>query len=276
MKETMSTGTGEPNKNLYTSGSLVGHFRPAASWMDEGERAAIELVAPDVRGRSILDIGVGAGRTVSLFTLLSSDYRAIDYSPTLVEACRSSFPNRDIQVGDARDLSRFDDGTFALVVFSFNGLDSVSHDDRQIVLREMHRVLTPGGYLVYSTLNRDGPHFDDRPWRGLRRTRFGVGALKQVVRWAAMYGSDMPGHVKGWVKWWPMRRDIEDHGSWAYGPLTGPGLGLVVHWATLRGTVEELESAGLSLVALFDEAGERLEPTDATATPVFHVVAQRS
>jgi SAM-dependent methyltransferase len=275
MKQTISPGTGEPNRAIYSLGAAVTRFRPAARWLDEGERAAIELVAPDVRGQSILDIGVGGGRTVSLLTLLSSDYRAIDYSPTLVEACRNSFPNRDIEVGDARDLSRFDDGAFALVVFAFGGLDSVSHNDRQIVLREIHRVLAPGGYFVYSTLNRDGPHFDDRPWRGLRRTRFNVAALKQVARWAAMYGSTMRDHVKGWVKWWPMRGDVEDHGSWAHGPLTGPGLGLVVHWATLIGTAEEIETAGLSLVALFDDQGRRLEPTDTTVTPMFHVVAQR-
>ena len=49
---------------------------------------------------------------------------------------------------DARNLSRFGDGKFALVLFSFNGIDGVGRADRYRILREFHRVVRPGGWLL--------------------------------------------------------------------------------------------------------------------------------
>jgi SAM-dependent methyltransferase len=39
------------------------------------------------------------------------------------------------------------------VLFSFNGIDYVDHGDRLGILREIHRVLKPGGWLVFSSHN---------------------------------------------------------------------------------------------------------------------------
>jgi SAM-dependent methyltransferase len=266
---------GEANQIRYTSGSFATQFRSTASWLDYGEQAAIEFVAGSVRGGSILDIGVGGGRTVSLMTLLSDDYRGIDYSPTMVDQCHQAFPDRNIEVGDARDLSRFKDSSFALVLFSFNGLDSVSHDDRQIVLREIHRVLEPDGYFVYSTFNRDGPHFDDRPWSGIRRARPNLATVKRAGRWFLTYGPDLRGRMKALMEW-RRNRSIDDHGSWALGPLCGPGLGAVMHWSTTSGTSVELESVGLHLLNLHDPDGQRIDLAGINTSTMFHVVAQRS
>src|SRR5688572_4908867 len=53
------------------------------------EQQAIDSVADEVRGQPILDIGVGAGRTVGALTQVSSDYLGIDYSAEMVAACRA-------------------------------------------------------------------------------------------------------------------------------------------------------------------------------------------
>lgn len=267
--------TEEGNKSFYWTGSVVDRFSSDARWLDRGERAAVGLVASEVRGGAILDIGVGAGRTVSLLCLLSDDYRAIDYSPTMVERCRSSYPDREVEVGDARDLSRFADGQFALVMFSFNGIDTVSHDDRAVVLAEICRVLAPGGYFVYSTINRNGPIFGDRPWRALKSARADMATLKRAVNWFIGFGLDVRGRFRRWARWWRVRDEVEDHGSWALGPLAGPGSGLVVHWTTTAATAEELGAAGMSLVALFDMEGHPLDAAVPDQSPMFHVVARR-
>jgi len=266
----------ESNKSFYLAGAPSAKLESNGCWLDRGEQAAVSLVATHVRGGAILDIGVGRGRTVSLLTLLSDDYRAIDFSPTMVEQCRSLYPDRDVEVGDARDLTRFADGQFALVMFSFNGIDTVSHDHRAIVLSEICRVLAADGYFVYSTTNKNGPIFRDRPWRVVRTARPDVATLKRGLLWLIGFGLDVRGTTGRWVRWWRLRDEVDDHGSWAHGPLTGTGSGLVVHWTTTAATAEELDVAGMSLVALFDQLGHPLNAADQNHGPVFfHIVARR-
>jgi SAM-dependent methyltransferase len=147
----------EINRRTWRDASTVRWFRRLEGWTDRGERAALELAAVEAKDQPILDLGVGGGRTVPLLRAVSRDYVALDYTPELVAACRQKYPDADVRHGDARDLSRFADGSFRLVVFSFNGIDSVNADDRMTILREVHRVLCPGGLFLFSAHNREGP-----------------------------------------------------------------------------------------------------------------------
>jgi SAM-dependent methyltransferase len=108
----------------------------------------------ELSGRRILDIGVGAGRTVPYLLDLSADYIGIDYSPRMVAECRKKFPEVQFEVCDARDMSRFSNGSFGFVFFSFNGIDYVEHEDRLRTLAEVRRVLSPEGLYAFSTHNR--------------------------------------------------------------------------------------------------------------------------
>ncbi len=104
--------------------------------------------------RRILDIGCGAGRTTELLHTLDVEYTGIDYSANMISQCRSRFPGVTCLQVDARDMSRFEDGAFDFVVFSNNGLDSLTHEDRLRALREINRVLTPGGLFMFASHNR--------------------------------------------------------------------------------------------------------------------------
>src|SRR5512142_6987 len=108
------------NRATWSDERTLAEFVTLEGWTDAGERVALARVAPDVRGRPILDVGVGAGRSASILQLLSDDYVGIDYTPAMVEAFRRNHPRLTVYEADARDLSRFDDGRFALVYFSFN------------------------------------------------------------------------------------------------------------------------------------------------------------
>jgi SAM-dependent methyltransferase len=120
------------------------------------ERALVDRVADEVRGGRILDLGVGAGRTIPALRELGT-YVGIEYEPTMVDACRRRYPDAQVELGDARDLGRFPDGHFRLAIFSCNGLGMVGHADRLRVLAEVHRVLEPGGVFLFSTHNRRSP-----------------------------------------------------------------------------------------------------------------------
>lgn len=111
-----------------------------------------QLFAEHLRdGMDVLDLGVGAGRTTPHLRRLGGRYVGIDVEPAMVAACRERFPDADVRVGDAADLSAFADASFDAVVFSFNGLDYVAR--RAACLAECHRVLRRGGVLLLSRHN---------------------------------------------------------------------------------------------------------------------------
>jgi SAM-dependent methyltransferase len=118
------------------------------------EETILNEIGSAVRGQPILDIGVGAGRTTPYLKPLASRYIGVDYSSEMVSKCRALYPSEEFHVADARDLSRFNESTFGLVFFSFNGIDYVSHSDRLVVFHGIRRLLRPGGYFAFSTHNR--------------------------------------------------------------------------------------------------------------------------
>ncbi|MFT3755632.1 MAG: class I SAM-dependent methyltransferase [Pseudoxanthomonas sp.] len=159
----MSESIDRINMQTMSDASVVAHYS-RSSELSPAERATLDRVAAAARGKPILDIGVGGGRTVEALLAISSDYLGIDNSPAMIEACRKRFPKVRFELADARALSEVADGSIFLAVFSCNGIGMVSHADRLQILAEMHRVLQPGGFFVFSNHNRNSPEFS----RGFR------------------------------------------------------------------------------------------------------------
>jgi ubiquinone/menaquinone biosynthesis C-methylase UbiE len=105
----------------------------------------------------MLDLGVGGGRTTIHFAPLVAEYVATDYAEEMLKACRTRLaacdPAPDLLLADVRDLTMFPDASFDLVLFSFNGLGEIGHDDQRTALAEIHRVLKPGGLFLFSSHN---------------------------------------------------------------------------------------------------------------------------
>jgi SAM-dependent methyltransferase len=260
--------------NRSTWSRAAGEYVALESWTDAGERAALARVAPLVRGRPVLDVGAGAGRTASFLRLLTDDYVAVDYTPEMVEAFRRNHPDLDVAVADARDLSRFADGHFGFVVFSFNGIDAVGHDDRAQVLRELHRVVAAGGWVLYSTHNLDGPGAREAPWRAKR----GTGPRWwRAARWIARLPRRAPAHRRSWLNWW-RHRGLERAGDgWAMRRCAAHEFGIVIHYASLDAVLAETKAAGfVDVVVLEREHGTEIGPTtDLRQAQWFQVLARR-
>jgi ubiquinone/menaquinone biosynthesis C-methylase UbiE len=65
-------------------------------------------------------------------------------------------------------MRRFKSASFDFAMFALNGLDYVSHDDRLTILREVHRLLKPGGRFLFSSHNREWeflPEMRKWPWQ---------------------------------------------------------------------------------------------------------------
>jgi SAM-dependent methyltransferase len=107
----------------------------------------------------ILDLGCGAGRTT--FGLYDEGYRKIigvDFSPGMIRQARMHSERRGLRlpfrVGDACRLP-FRARSFEGSLFSFNGLMTIPRLSLRIrALREVRRVLLPGGCFVFTTHER--------------------------------------------------------------------------------------------------------------------------
>lgn len=175
------------NMRTMTTASVVAHY--ARPWsLAPAEQVAFDRVAAMARDRPILDIGVGGGRTVEALRRISTDYLGIDYSLDMVDACRRRFQGVRFEHADARRLDGMADASVFLAVFSCNGIGMVRHDDRLQILREVHRVLQPGGIFVFSTHNRNSPECR----RGFRFPSFqwSMNPLRVMVR-SARFARDV-------------------------------------------------------------------------------------
>jgi len=141
--------------------------------LQKPEETILRLLQTELPSPRILDIGVGGGRTTRYLAAWAREYVGIDYSEGMIDACREKFKN-SINVRfllcDARCMQPFTDEYFDLVVFSFNGLDYVGHEDRIRILGEVKRVLRRGGEFMFSSHNlRSAPslfgHFPMSPPR---------------------------------------------------------------------------------------------------------------
>jgi ubiquinone/menaquinone biosynthesis C-methylase UbiE len=144
------------NKRAYESEDVVAYYQSYGDELQKPEETILRLLQPVLTSGRVLDIGVGAGRTTKSLSAVAREYVGIDYSATMVAASQEKFRGAQhvhFLVCDARDMRIFADHYFDFVMFSFNGLDSVMHDDRLRVLREVRRVLRSGGWFSFSSLN---------------------------------------------------------------------------------------------------------------------------
>lgn len=119
------------------------------------EQVALASIAERVEGGRILDLGVGGGRTVPHLVALSEHYIGVDYVRDMVDACAARYPGVRFEHADARYMPQFADASFDLIVFAWAGICMVDHPGRLQILKEIRRLLKPGGFFVFSTYNQN-------------------------------------------------------------------------------------------------------------------------
>jgi ubiquinone/menaquinone biosynthesis C-methylase UbiE len=113
-------------------------------------RDLVERARPIGASARILDLGCGTGIVARVLRERlggAATIVAVDKSPPMIEKARSVAPEVDFRLGDAMDLP-FANGSFDLVLCQ-EMLQFVP--DRLAALREVRRVLTPGGRFLTST-----------------------------------------------------------------------------------------------------------------------------
>ncbi len=141
------------NRKKYESKNVVSSYIKMT--LQNPEVMILVKHRASIVNKHILDIGCGSGRTTAILKNLSSGYIGIDYSMTMIESCRERFKDVSFARGDVREMNEFKDSEFDFIMFSFNGLDSINHDDRLQGLHEIRRVLKQDGLFVFSSHNRN-------------------------------------------------------------------------------------------------------------------------
>lgn len=104
-------------------------------------------------GARVLDLGCGTGRTTLPLMASGFDVLPVDLAIGLLASARLASPRARYVLMDATALG-FEDDSFDIVFFSFNGIDCISPKPQRLqCLREMFRVTRPGGIVAFSSHN---------------------------------------------------------------------------------------------------------------------------
>jgi SAM-dependent methyltransferase len=233
------------------------------------ERTVMSLLRDRLHEFEMLDLGVGGGRTAYTFAALVQRYVGLDYSPRMIERARTLLGKDErveLVTGDARDLSPVH-GPFDFVLFSFNGIDAVGHDDRLKILAEVRRVLKPDGRFFFSThslgalpLDTEKPR--SRYWR--RSRLYSVYLLAASIRYrrqAERVNKEIDvdsARERGWTVIRDVAHDFQ----------------LSVYYVDPVRQLEQLREAGLETVAVYDMEGHEVEARDAGRTSSLHYLCR--
>ena len=149
----------------------------------------VKMLSQHLRpGMSVLELGCGTGYFTRELARSGAQIVAIDVSPELLEIARvnCSVPNVRYEIQNAYDLS-YPDAVFDTVV----GSSVLHHLEIEAALREIYRVLKPGGRIFFTEPNMLNPQI----------------AIQKNVPWVKRKLGDSPDETAFFR--WPLRRLLE-------------------------------------------------------------------
>ncbi len=152
----------------------------------------VEMLSMHLRpGMSVLELGCGTGYFTRELARSGADVVAIDVSPDLLEIAKAncSAPNVRYEIQNAYELS-YPDAVFDSVV----GSSVLHHLEIEEAIREIYRVLKPGGTIYFTEPNMLNPQI----------------AIQKNVPWVKRKLGDSPDETAFFR--WPLRRLLEQTG----------------------------------------------------------------
>lgn len=109
------------------------------------------VAADDYVWGDVLEVGCGEGRGVELLIKKASSFTAVDKIEEALQKLRAQFPSGKFIQMDLPPFHGLPDNSFDCVV-SFQVIEHIQNDS--FYLKEIHRVLKPGGIALITTPNR--------------------------------------------------------------------------------------------------------------------------
>lgn len=135
--------------SVYTT-EITSESIPSDNPIHQRLLRAYVLAADMVQG-DVLEVGCGEGRGIDWLLPHARSYTAIDKIAPVIEGLKRKYPQSEFHSGNIPPLSVFEDNRFDTVV-SFQVIEHI--EDDHLFLKEIHRVLKPGGKAYLTTPNR--------------------------------------------------------------------------------------------------------------------------
>ncbi len=229
----------------YSSADVVGEFR-ALDDLFPPEEVIYGRLKDELVGKSVLDVGVGAGRTSHAFGKSAGRYLGVDYSAGMIAACKERFSGVgdrfEFCVADAREIRLLGE-PWDLIIFSFNGIDHLGLADRNRFFRDVRSMLQPSGSFWFSSHN--------------------IGSLPTIYKMRVENGAPLKERAYALFSWVMIRLANEPRRRLARKPhaLINDGslrFSLRVYYGSVEETVEQLRQAGFDSVTVLAMDGREI------------------
>ena len=130
----------------------ISWFLRGGSLAAESISEAMEQIGAPVQDlQSILDFGCGCGRVLrNWHSLPRTRVCGVDYNPSLIAWCKGNLPFAETRTNQLSPPLPYGDSEFDLV-YALSVFTHLTEDLQTSWLKELARVVKPGGYLVIST-----------------------------------------------------------------------------------------------------------------------------
>ncbi|MCD9019582.1 class I SAM-dependent methyltransferase [Parachryseolinea silvisoli] len=118
------------------------------------------VVAKDYIRGQVLEVGCGEGRGIDTLLPLAESFTAVDKIEPVIAGLQQRFPTGKFMAMNIPPLSGLADNTYDSIV-SFQVIEHIQED--ALFLKEIHRVLKPGGIALLTTPNRS-MSLSRNPW----------------------------------------------------------------------------------------------------------------
>lgn len=144
--------------SVYTT-EIASESIPSDNPIHQRLLKAYVLAAELVNG-NLLEVGCGEGRGIDLLLPRVTQYTAIDKIVPVIGELTKKYPTAKFYSGNIPPLSVFADNSFDSIV-SFQVIEHIEDDN--LFLKEIQRVLKPGGIALLTTPNRP-KSLSRNPW----------------------------------------------------------------------------------------------------------------
>ncbi len=183
---------------LVTGRRDIPWYVESGKWAFRSVCMALTRQVVDLHGLgAVLDFGCGSGRVVRYWKGMPLEVHGCDYNARLIDWCRSHLRFAHFRTNSLRPPLDYPDGKFGLV-YAMSVFTHLDEEHQHLWIRELQRVLRPGGYLVFTTHGLCPFYLRD-----LRREdREKLARGEMVVVTEGTVGSNIYGsfHPPGWVE----------------------------------------------------------------------------